>query len=116
MGLGGLWFLITPITLVLTWLVSPRVNFVRLFSNGNRYLNFRSDHPLEHKQSVVRSLIDFGNNWGERAWDRISGQTCTSFGKKISFFISGETCVSGDPLEVQSGIVGEGGGKGPNIP
>ena len=25
------------------------------------------------------------------------------------------TCMSGDPLEAQSGIVGEGGGKGPNI-
>ena len=24
--------------------------------------------------------------------------------------------MSGDPLEAQSGIVGEGGGKGPNIP
>ena len=24
--------------------------------------------------------------------------------------------MSGDPLEAQTGIVGEGGGKGPNIP
>ena len=24
--------------------------------------------------------------------------------------------MSGDPLEAQSGIIGEGGGKGPNIP
>ena len=31
-------------------------------------------------------------------------------------FITGETCVSGDPLEAQSGVVGEGGGEGPNIP
>ena len=30
-------------------------------SNSNRYLRFRSDHPLEHKQSVVRSLIDRAN-------------------------------------------------------
>ena len=30
-------------------------------TNSNRYLNFRFDHPLEHKQSVVRSLIDRAN-------------------------------------------------------
>ena len=30
-------------------------------TNSNRCLNFRSDHPLEHKHSVVRSLIDRAN-------------------------------------------------------
>ena len=65
---------------------------------------------------AVLAITDFGTNWGERAWDRISGQRGTSFGKYIRFFISGETCVSGDPLEAQTGSVGEGGGKGPNIP
>ena len=32
------------------------------------------------------------------------------------FFPPWKTCVSGDPLKAQSGIVGEGGGEGPNIP
>ena len=36
MGLGGLRFLITPITLLLAWLVSPTVNFVKLFSTVAR--------------------------------------------------------------------------------
>ena len=44
---------------------------------------------------AVLGITDFGNNWGERAWDRISGQRGTSFGKDIRFFISWETCVSG---------------------
>ena len=26
--------------------------------NSNRYLKFRSDHPLERQQTFVRSLID----------------------------------------------------------
>ena len=30
-------------------------------TNSNRYLNFRSDRPLEHKHSVIRSLIDRAN-------------------------------------------------------
>ena len=30
---------------------------------------------------AVLGIMDFGNNWGERAWDRISGQRGTSFGK-----------------------------------
>ena len=30
---------------------------------------------------AVLRITDFGNNWGERAWDRISGQRGTSFGK-----------------------------------
>ena len=29
----------------------------------------------------VLGITDFGNNWGERAWYRISGQRGTSFGK-----------------------------------
>ena len=30
---------------------------------------------------AVLGITDFGNNWGERAWDRIRGQRGTSFGK-----------------------------------
>ena len=30
---------------------------------------------------AVLGITDFGNNWGERAWDCISGQKGTSFGK-----------------------------------
>ena len=30
---------------------------------------------------AVLGITDFGNNWGERAWDRISGQRGTSFEK-----------------------------------
>ena len=30
---------------------------------------------------AVLGITDFGTNWGEKAWDRISGQEGTSFGK-----------------------------------
>ena len=30
---------------------------------------------------AVLAITDFGTNWVERAWDRISGQRGTSFGK-----------------------------------
>ena len=30
---------------------------------------------------VVLKITDFGNDWGERAWDRVSVQGGTSFGK-----------------------------------
>ena len=30
---------------------------------------------------AVLAITDFGTNWGKRAWDRISGQRGTSFGK-----------------------------------
>ena len=30
---------------------------------------------------AVLAITDFGTNWGEWAWDRISGQRGTSFGK-----------------------------------
>ena len=30
---------------------------------------------------VVLGITDFGNDWGERAWDRISVQRGSSFGK-----------------------------------
>ena len=30
---------------------------------------------------AVLAITDFGTNWGERAWDRISGQRGTSFVK-----------------------------------
>ena len=30
---------------------------------------------------AVLGITDFGNDWGEKAWDRIRGQRGTSFGK-----------------------------------
>ena len=30
---------------------------------------------------AVLGITDFGNDWGKRAWDRVSGQGGTSFGK-----------------------------------
>ena len=30
---------------------------------------------------VLLGITNFGNDWGERAWDRISGQRGTIFGK-----------------------------------
>ena len=30
---------------------------------------------------VVLEITDFGNDWGQRAWDCVSGQGGTSFGK-----------------------------------
>ena len=30
---------------------------------------------------VVMEITDFGNHWGKRAWDCVSGQGGTSFGK-----------------------------------
>ena len=76
---------------------------------------FRWECEMRTSPIAVLGTTDLGNNWGERAQDRTSGQRGTSIGKQIRFFTSGETRVSGDPLEAQSGIVGEGGGEGPNI-
>ena len=30
---------------------------------------------------VVLGITDFGNDWGERVWDRVSGRGGTNFGK-----------------------------------
>ena len=41
---------------------------------------------------VVLEITDFGNDWGERAWDRVSGQGGTSFGKLVNphFYYRGD--------------------------
>ena len=62
-----------------------------LTANGARKKEFlrRDFRDLEVQMGVgdvtspiaVLGITDFGNNWGERAWDRISGQRGTSFGK-----------------------------------
>ena len=62
-----------------------------LTANGARKKEFlrRDFGDLEVQMGVgdvtspmtVLRITDFGNNWGERAWDRISGQRGTSFGK-----------------------------------
>ena len=46
-------------------------------TNSNRYLNFRSDHPLEHKQSDVGSLIDRTN--------ATVLKPCNNIGKKLAY-------------------------------
>ena len=64
---------------------------VKLTANGARKNKFlRGDFgDLEVQMGVgdvmspiaVSGITDFGNNWGERAWDRISGKRGISFGK-----------------------------------
>ena len=63
----------------------------KLTANGARKKKFfrRDFGNLEVQMGVgdvtspiaVLGITDFGNNWGERAWDRISGKRGTSFGK-----------------------------------
>ena len=63
----------------------------KLTANGARKKKFlrRDFGDLEVQMGVrdmtsplaVLRITDFGNNWGERAWDRISGQRGTSLGK-----------------------------------
>jgi len=38
--------------------------------HSDRYLNFRSDHPIEHKQSVVRILMDLAHSISSTTKDR----------------------------------------------
>ena len=61
----------------------------KLTANGARKKKFlrRDFGDLEVQLGDVTSPIavlgitNFGNDWGERAWDRISGQRGSSFGK-----------------------------------
>ena len=63
----------------------------KLTANGARKKKFlrRDFGDLEVQMGVgdetspiaVLGMTDFGNNWGERALDRFSGQRGTSFGK-----------------------------------
>ena len=62
----------------------------KLTANGARKEQFlQRDFGVEVQMGVrdvtspilVLGITDFGNDWGERAWDRISGQRGISFGK-----------------------------------
>ena len=63
----------------------------KLTANGARKKKFlrRDFGDLEVQMGMgdvtspiaVLRIMDFGNDCGERAWDRISGQRGTSFGK-----------------------------------
>ena len=64
---------------------------------------------------AVLAITDFGTNWGERAWDRISGREAPVLASKSAFSCSNFSCFF-MLFQAQTGIVREGGGKGPNIP
>ena len=64
----------------------------KLTANRARKEQFlpRDFGDLEVQMEVVRDvtspiavlrITDFGNDWGERAWDHVSGQVGNSFGK-----------------------------------
>ena len=67
------------------------------------------------------SNCGIGNNG---LWQRLGGEGMGShqwaerhqFWQVNPLFITGETYVTGDPLEAERGIVGEGGREGPSIP
>ena len=67
------------------------------------------------------SNCGIGNNG---LWQRLGGEGMGSrqwaerhqLWQVNPFFITGESCVTGDPLEAQGGIVGKRGSEGPNIP
>ena len=58
----------------------------KLTANGARKKFLRRDFEVQMGVGDVTSPIavlgvtDFGNNWGERVWDRISGQRGTQLG------------------------------------
>ena len=106
--------------------VAMAVKTGKLTANGARKEQFfqRDFGDLEVQMGVgdamspilVLGITNFGNNWGERAWNRVSGQRGTQLWQVNPLFITGETCTTRDPLEAQGGVVGEGGGEGLNIP
>ena len=67
------------------------------------------------------SNCGIGNNG---LWQRLGGEGMGSrqwaerhqLWQVNPFFITGESCVTGDPLEAQGGIVGKRESEGPNIP
>ena len=44
---------------------------------------------------AVLAITDFGTNWGEMAWDRISGQRGTSLASKSAFSFLGRPACPG---------------------
>ena len=64
---------------------------------------------------AVLGIMDFGTNWGERVWIASVAERHQFWQVNPLFHFWGDLRVRG-PIEAQTGIAGEGGGKGPNIP
>ena len=65
---------------------------------------------------VVLGITDLATIGGRGHGIASVSRQAPALASKSAFSFPGKTCVTGDLLEAQGGVVGEGGREGPNIP